>query len=78
MSNLKILRWIGAAIMTIAVTLHTLNIYPANVYAQIIGAIVWVYLGTKEKDWALVANFLPQLLIMTVGLILISYNLLEL
>jgi hypothetical protein len=76
MSNLKVLRWVGAIIMTIAVTLHTLNVYPANVYVQIIGAFLWMYLGYKEKDWPLVANFVPQIFIMIVGLILISYNLL--
>lgn len=62
------LRWLGAFTMTVAVTLHTLNIYPWNVYVQMFGAVIWIYAGTKEKDWALVTNFVPQLVIMTIGM----------
>jgi hypothetical protein len=32
------------------------------------GAVIWIYAGTKEKDWALVTNFVPQLVIMTIGM----------
>jgi len=53
------LRWLGAFTMTVAVTLHTLNIYPWNVYVQMVGAVIWIYAGTTAKDWALVSNFVP-------------------
>ena len=43
------LRWLGAITMTVAVTLHTLNIYPWNVYVQMIGAVIWIYAGTSQK-----------------------------
>jgi hypothetical protein len=68
------LRWLGAFTMTLAVTLHTLNIYPWNVYVQMVGAVIWIYSGTKEKDWALVSNFVPQLVIMTTGMIYLTYG----
>jgi len=68
------LRWLGALTMTLAVTLHTLNIYPLNVYVQMTGAVIWIYAGTKEKDWALVSNFVPQLVIMTIGMIYLIYG----
>ena len=67
------LRWLGAFTMTLAVTLHTLNIYPWNVYVQMIGAVIWIYAGTSVKDWALVSNFVPQLVIMTIGMIYLTY-----
>ena len=68
------LRWLGAFIMTLAVTLHTLNIYPLNVYAQMVGAVIWIYAGTSQKDWALVSNFVPQLVIMTIGMVYLTYT----
>jgi len=74
MNYIQFLRWLGAFTMTVAVTLHTLNIYPLNVFVQMTGAIVWIYAGTKQKDWALVSNFVPQLVIMTVGMIYLTFT----
>jgi hypothetical protein len=67
------LRWLGAFTMTVAVTLHTLNIYPWNVYVQMVGAVIWIYAGTTAKDWALVSNFVPQLVIMAIGMTYLTY-----
>jgi len=74
MNYIQFLRWLGAFTMTVAVTLHTLNIYPLNVFVQMTGAVVWIYAGTKQKDWALVSNFVPQLVIMTVGMIYLTFT----
>jgi hypothetical protein len=71
---IQTLRWLGAFTMTVAVTLHTLNIYPWNVYVQMIGAVIWIYAGTSQKDWALVSNFVPQLVIMTIGMVYLTYT----
>lgn len=38
-----------------------------------IGAVIWIYAGTSVKDWALVSNFVPQLVIMTIGMIYLTY-----
>jgi len=74
MNYIQFLRWLGAFTMTVAVTLHTLNIYPLNVFVQMTGAVIWIYAGTKQKDWALVSNFVPQLVIMTVGMIYLTFT----
>jgi len=74
MNYIQFLRWLGAFTMTVAVTLHTLNIYPLNVFVQMTGAVVWIYAGTKQKDWALVSNFVPQLVIMTVGMMYLTFT----
>jgi hypothetical protein len=71
---MQTLRWLGAFTMTVAVTLHTLNIYPWNVYVQMLGAVIWIYAGTSQKDWALVSNFVPQLVIMTIGMSYLIYT----
>jgi len=74
MNYIQFLRWLGAFTMTVAVTLHTLNIYPLNVFVQMTGAVIWIYAGTKQKDWALVSNFVPQLFIMTMGMIYLTFT----
>ena len=74
MNYIQFLRWFGAFTMTVAVTLHTLNIYPLNVFVQMTGAVIWIYAGTKQKDWALVSNFVPQLVIMTVGMMYLTFT----
>lgn len=74
MNYIQFLRWLGAFTMTVAVTLHTLNIYPLNVFVQMTGAVIWIYAGTKQKDWALVSNFVPQLGIMTIGIMYLTFT----
>lgn len=67
-------KWLGAALMTTAVTLHTLNIYPLNVYIQMTGAVVWITTAYMAKDLPLAMNFIPQLIIMTIGMTYISFG----
>jgi hypothetical protein len=67
--NTKIIKWISACTILIAMVFHVLGLTPWNSILQLIGASGWTYVGLKWKERAIVMNFLPQFFIIIPGLI---------
>ena len=69
----KIIKYISAVLILIAMVLHVAGITPWNSIIQMIGAAGWVYVGLQWKEKAIVLNFLPQFAIIIPMLIWIYY-----
>lgn len=44
------LKWFSSIILTLGIILTSYNIYPLNLYVQIVGVIGWLYVGILTKD----------------------------
>jgi hypothetical protein len=63
------LRFLAASIILVAIILHSYDMYPYGIYVHIIGAILWSIISYIEKDYAILLNFGPQILILGTGII---------
>ena len=64
------LKYLSACIILIAIGLHTIpTTYPYNVMVHLVGAFMWAIVGWKWKEGAILLNFLPQIFILSGGLI---------
>ena len=69
----RIIKWVSASIILIAMVFHVLGLTPWNSILQLIGAAVWTYVGFKWKERSIIMNFLPQFLIIIPGLIYLLF-----
>jgi hypothetical protein len=69
----RIIKWVSASLILIAMVFHVLGLTPWNSIIQLIAASGWTYVGIKWKEPAIVANFLPQFLIIIPGLIYLLF-----
>ena len=59
------LKYVSASVILVAIGLHTI---PYNVIVHLVGAILWTIVGLKSKEGAILLNFMPQIVIFSVGL----------
>jgi hypothetical protein len=63
------LKYVSASVILVAIGLHTIpEAYPYNVIVHLVGAILWTIVGLKSKEGAILLNFMPQIVIFSVGL----------
>jgi hypothetical protein len=63
------LKYVSALVILVAIGLHTIpEAYPYNVIVHLVGAILWTIVGLKSKEGAILLNFMPQIVIFSVGL----------
>jgi uncharacterized membrane protein len=65
------LKYLSASFVLIAIVLHTLDVYPINIIVHLIGAIGWTIVGYMWKENSILLNFAPQILIFSLGLLLL-------
>ena len=65
------LKYFSATMVLIAIVLHTLDMYPINIIDHLIGAIGWTVVGLMWKENSILLNFAPQILIFSLGLLLL-------
>jgi len=65
------LKYFSATMVLIAIVLHTLDMYPINIIVHLIGAIGWTVVGLMWKENSILLNFAPQILIFSLGLLLL-------
>lgn len=53
MARVDLVKWIATVIQLIGYGLTGLNIVPWNVFAFIVGIILWFTVGVMWKDWAI-------------------------
>lgn len=63
------IKWASAATIIVAMVFHVMGWTPYNSIIQLVGALGWTYVGFKWNERAIIANFLPQFLIIIPGLI---------
>ena len=73
MNHITVIKYISAVIILIAMVLHVAGITPWNSFAQMIGALGWIYVGYRWNEKALILNFLPQFLIIIPMLLVLYY-----
>ncbi len=71
--NTRIIKWVSAGTILIAMVFHVLGLTPWNSLLQLIGASGWTYVGLKWKEKSIVMNFLPQFFIIIPGLIYLFF-----
>ena len=71
--NTRIIKWVSAGTILIAMVFHVLGLTPWNSILQLIGASGWTYVGFKWKEKSIVMNFLPQFFIIIPGLIYLFF-----
>jgi hypothetical protein len=71
--NTRIIKWVSAGTILIAMVFHVLGLTPWNSLLQLIGASGWTYVGFKWKEKSIIMNFLPQFLIIIPGLIYLLF-----
>jgi hypothetical protein len=69
----RIIKWVSASTILIAMVFHVLALTPWNSILQLIGASGWTYVGFKWKERSIVLNFLPQFFIIIPGLIYLLF-----
>jgi len=63
------LKYFSATVILLAIGLHTIpSTYPYNIIVHLIGAILWTIVGLKWKEGAILLNFTPQIVILSIGL----------
>jgi hypothetical protein len=63
------LKYLSASIILVAIVLHTIpEAYPYNIIVHLVGASLWTVVGLKWKEGAILLNFMPQIVILSVGL----------
>jgi len=67
--NMTFLKYFSAATIVCAICLHALNIHPLNVIIHLVGACTWSVVGFAWKEKSIILNFLPQVFILSGGLI---------
>jgi len=63
------LQWIAATFVFFAVWCHAFDLYPIGPMLHLVGAILWVYTGIKNKQGPILLNFVPQIFIWSSGLL---------
>jgi hypothetical protein len=71
--NTRIIKWVSACTILIAMMFHVLGLTPWNSILQLIGASGWTYVGFKWKERSIIMNFLPQFFIIIPGLIYLLF-----
>ena len=71
--NTRIIKWVSAGTILIAMVFHVLGLTTWNSILQLIGASGWTYVGFKWKEKSIVMNFLPQFFIIIPGLIYLFF-----
>lgn len=71
--NTRIIKWVSAGTILIAMVFHVLGLTPWNSLLQLIGASGWTYVGFKWKEKSIIMNFLPQFFIIIPGLIYLLF-----
>lgn len=69
----RIIKWVSAGTILIAMVFHVLGLTPWNSLLQLIGASGWTYVGFKWKEKSIIMNFLPQFFIIIPGLIYLLF-----
>jgi uncharacterized membrane protein len=69
----RIIKWVSASLILIAMVFHVLGLTPWNSILQLIAASGWTYVGFKWKEKSIIMNFLPQFLIIIPGLIYLLF-----
>lgn len=63
------LKYLSATVILVAIGLHTIpSAYPYNIIVHLVGAILWTIVGLKWKEGAILLNFTPQIVILSIGL----------
>ena len=71
--NTRIIKWVSAGTILIAMVFHVLGLTPWNSLLQLIGASGWTYVGFKWNEKSIIMNFLPQFFIIIPGLIYLFF-----
>jgi hypothetical protein len=63
------LKYLSASVILVAIGLHTIpEAYPYNIIVHLVGAILWTIVGLKWKEGSILLNFMPQIIILSIGL----------
>jgi len=71
--NTRVIKWVSAGTILIAMLFHVLGLTPWNSLLQLIGASGWTYVGFKWNEKSIIMNFLPQFFIIIPGLIYLFF-----
>jgi hypothetical protein len=72
--NIKILEWSSTFILLFGILLTAVNIYPLNVYIQLIGNAGWALVGILWKKWSLLVIQIVACIIYLFGVIYSYYG----
>lgn len=67
--SVKILEWASTGILIIGILLTAINIYPLNVYIQLIGNAGWALVAYIWRSWSLLVIQFVACLIYIFGLV---------
>jgi len=65
------LKYLSATFVLVAIVLHTVDMYPINIIVHLVGAVGWTIVGLMWKENSILLNFGPQILIFSLGLVLL-------
>ena len=64
-SMINKIKWLSAIVLSFGLVLTSANIYPLNLYVQIIGITGWLYAGIITEDKPLIyINFVGLIILM--------------
>lgn len=66
---MTVLKYFSALTILTAISLHSFNVYPLNIYVHLVGASTWSVVGYMWKENSIILNFLPQVFILSGGLV---------
>lgn len=66
----NVIKWSSSLILTLGMCLTALNIYPINLYFQIVGITGWLWVGLIWADYSLVFVNSVGVLILVYGIVI--------
>jgi hypothetical protein len=67
--TVKILEWASTAILIIGIVLTAVNIYPLNIYVQLVGNAGWALVAYIWRSWSLLVIQFVACIIYIFGLV---------
>jgi uncharacterized protein with PQ loop repeat len=67
-SMINQVKWFSAIVLSIGLVLTSANIYPQNLYVQIVGITGWLYAGILTEDKPLIYINFVGLIILLAGI----------
>jgi hypothetical protein len=67
--TVKILEWASTAILIIGILLTAVNIYPLNIYVQLVGNAGWALVAYIWRSWSLLVIQFVACIIYIFGLV---------
>ena len=69
MTLIEKLKWFSSFVLTIGIILTSYNIYPANLYVQVVGVLGWLLTGILTRDNPLIFINSIALVVLVSGIV---------